>query len=76
MQSTFSKLNYRYFLIGVMCIFIGYLLMIGGGSNEPNVFNYAIFGFQRITLAPILCLTGFIFVLIGILKKNTDKATS
>lgn len=61
--------NYRILIAGVALIFIGYLLMIGGGSDDPNKFNPEIFSFQRITLAPIVCLAGFAVIVVAIMRK-------
>ncbi len=67
MKSTFTKKNYYIFITGIVLIGLGYLLMIGGGSDDPNVFNPAIFDFQRITLAPIVCLLGFAAIIVAIM---------
>lgn len=67
MKTTFTKTNYYLLLAGIFFIGLGYLLMIGGGSDDPNVFNEAIFDFQRITLAPILCLLGFVTIIFAIM---------
>jgi len=64
--------NYRLLLIGFAIIVIGYLLMIGGRSDDPNVFNEAIFSFRRITLAPMVVLFGFVFNIYAIMKKPKD----
>jgi len=56
-------------IIGLALIFVGFLLMIGGGSDDPNVFNEKIFSFRRITLAPILILAGFVIEIFAIMKK-------
>jgi len=64
------KENYLYILIGFIIIILGFGLMIGGRSNDPNVFNGdEIFSFRRITLAPIIVLIGFIFEIWAILRK-------
>jgi hypothetical protein len=63
------KENYKLMLIGLGIIILGFILMIGGGSNDPNVFNEDIFSFRRITLAPIMVLFGFIFQIYAIMKK-------
>lgn len=69
-----GKKNYMYLLIGFVIIIIGFLLMIGGKSEDPNVFNGdAIFSFRRITLAPIVVLTGFAFEIWAIMKKPADR---
>lgn len=77
MKSTFGKQNYQLFIGGIIVIILGYLLMIGGGSEDPNVFNPAIFDTQRITIAPIVCLIGFITVIVAIMwrpKTNQEES--
>lgn len=66
---AFNKLNYKLLYIGLGLILLGMLLMIGGGSDSPDEFNEAIFGFQRITLAPILILAGFVVEIFAIMKR-------
>ena len=63
------KENYKLMIIGLGIIILGFILMIGGGSTDPNVFNEDIFSFRRITLAPIMVLFGFIFQIYAIMKK-------
>ena len=53
-KMPFGRDNYLWVLIGIAFILVGFLLMIGGGSDNPDVFNEAIFNFRRLTLAPIL----------------------
>ena len=48
--------NYKMILIGFAIVVLGFILMMGGGSEDPNQFNYDIFSFRRITLAPIVVL--------------------
>jgi hypothetical protein len=70
---AFGKENYRILIIGVVIVIIGYLLMIGGGSDDPNQFNAnEIFSTRRIIISPIVILTGFVVVLFGIMKKYND----
>ena len=64
-----GKHNYKLLAIGFAIIVIGFLLMLGGKSDDPNVFNEKIFSFRRITLAPIVVLGGFIFEIWAIMKK-------
>ncbi len=73
--NTFAlgKENYRLIAIGFVIIVIGFVLMVGGGSDDPNVFNEDIFSFRRITLAPIVLLFGFIFEIYAIMKKPKIK---
>lgn len=58
-QFLFGKKNYTFMLIGVAIIALGFILMAGGGSNNPEVFNPEIYNFRRIRLAPTLVLIGF-----------------
>jgi hypothetical protein len=74
MKSTFTKKNYYLLLAGVFLIGLGYVLMIGGGSEDPNVFNPAIFNFQRITLAPVTCLAGFVTIIFAIMWRPKQQA--
>jgi hypothetical protein len=69
---AFGKENYRLLLIGLGLIVLGFLLMIGGGSDDPNVFSYDIFNFRRLTLAPILILVGYVVEIYAIMKKPKD----
>lgn len=64
-----GKENYKLMIIGLGIIVLGFILMIGGGSDDPNVFDESIFSFRRITLAPIVVLFGFIFQIYAIMKK-------
>ena len=70
---AFTKINFYIMLIGLAFLIIGFILMIGGGSEDPNVFNPKIFSFQRITLAPILVLIGFAIQVVAILYKKKKK---
>lgn len=70
-----QKENYVLLIIGFAVIMLGFVLMMGGKSDDPNVFNEKIFSFRRITLAPILVLFGFVFEIWAIMKKpREDKA--
>jgi len=67
--------NYKLLAIGFVIIVVGFLLMLGGKSEDPNEFSDKIFSFRRITLAPLVVLAGFIFEIWAIMKKpeNSDK---
>ncbi len=71
-EFALEKQNYLIIVIGLALIFIGFLLMIGGGSKDPNVFNEKIFSPRRITLAPILILLGYMIDLYAIIRKPRD----
>ena len=57
-EFLFGKRNYTIMLIGLVIITLGFILMSGGGSKDPNVFNPAIYSWRRIRLAPALVLIG------------------
>jgi hypothetical protein len=58
-QFVFEHKNYKFMLIGIAVIVLGFILMTGGGSDDPNVFNPEIYSWRRIRLAPALILIGF-----------------
>ena len=66
----FGKQNYIIVLIGLALVILGFILMIGGGSTDPDVFNEKMFDFQHITLAPILVLAGFVVEIVAIFWKR------
>ena len=72
-EFLFEKINYKILLVGIAVIALGFILMSGGGSDNPNVFNEEIFNFRRIRLAPTTVLIGFGITIYAILK-NPKKA--
>lgn len=68
-QMPLTIRNYVLIIAGFVVILIGMVLMTGGGSDDPNVFNYDMFSWRRITLAPILIVGGFAFEIYALLKK-------
>ena len=66
---AFSKKGIPFFLAGVILVIIGFFLMSGGKSDNPEVFNPEVFNHTRITTAPVLVLLGFIVAVIGIMLK-------
>lgn len=67
-EFLFEKVNYKILLVGIAVIALGFILMSGGGSDDPNVFNEEIFNFRRIRLAPTTVLIGFGITIYAILK--------
>ena len=75
-QFVFGRQNYLWMFVGLGLIALGYILMAGGGSNNPDVFNPEIFSFRRIRLAPALVLAGLALQVYAILRspdKNKSK---
>lgn len=72
---VFSKLNYQLLIAGLVVIFIGFLLMAGGGSDDPTKFDPGMFSFRRVTFGPIIVLIGFIMEGVAIMyrPKNMKK---
>ena len=72
-EFAFGKQNYKLMLIGLAVLLLGFMLMIGGGSDDPNVFNPALFNTQRLTIAPLLLLAGFVIEIFAIMLKPKEK---
>jgi len=66
---AFHKENYILLIAGLVLIVVGFLFMLGGGSDDPKVFSEALFSFRRLTLAPILILAGYIVEVYAIMKR-------
>ena len=72
-EFIFGKKNYKFMLIGLACIALGFILMSGGGSDDPNVFDPSIFSWRRIRLAPTLVLIGFAIEVYAVLLNPNKK---
>jgi hypothetical protein len=64
--------NYKLLAIGFAIIVAGFILMLGGKSDDPTKFSEDIFSFRRITLAPVVVLAGFIFEIWAIMKRPKE----
>ena len=69
----FGKFNYILMLAGFVVLGIGYVLLSGGGSQDPNVFNEAIFDTRRLVIAPITLMIGFLIEFVAIMIKINPK---
>jgi hypothetical protein len=67
-----GKQNFKLIAIGLVVIIVGFILMAGGKSNDPKVFNAAMFNTQRIVIAPLVSFAGFLFILYAIMKKPVE----
>ncbi|MFO8054304.1 MAG: DUF3098 domain-containing protein [Bacteroidales bacterium] len=70
---TFGKQSYRLLILGLILIALGFILMSGGGTDDPNVFNNDIFSHRRITAGPILVLAGYVVEIFAIMKRPSSK---
>ncbi len=69
-ELAFEPLNYKLLVIGMGIVILGFILMSGGGSGDPEVFDEkALFSARRITIAPITCLIGYVFIVYAIMRK-------
>ena len=75
-EFAFSKMNYLALLIGVLVIILGFVLMSGGGSDDPTKFSEEIFSTRRITVAPIVVLLGYGTVMYSIFAKPKGQKDS
>ena len=69
---SLSPKNVRFVLIGLIVMVAGYILMSGGGSSDPDVFNPEIFNFRRLVIAPLLVIIGIVIVIVAIMKKPRE----
>ena len=67
------KKNILYIIAGFAIMVVGYVLMSGGGSDDPNVFNHEMFSFRRITLAPVVILAGMVVEIWAIMHIGKSK---
>jgi len=70
MDFVFKKKNYMTLIASIVLILLGITLMIGGGSEDPTKFSEEIFNFQRLTLAPVLIVSGFVVGVFAIMIKS------
>ncbi|MBL4706284.1 MAG: DUF3098 domain-containing protein [Flavobacteriales bacterium] len=74
-RHALGKMNYLFMAIGVLIVIIGFILMSGGGSEDPTKFNEAeLFSPVRITVAPIAVILGYIVVIFSIMWRRKAKA--
>ena len=63
----------KYLLVGLLVMVSGYILMTGGGSTDPEVFNYDMFDFRRMVAAPVVIILGIIIEVVAIMKVFKNK---
>ena len=63
----------KYLLVGLLVMISGYILMTGGGSDDPQVFNYAMFDFRRMVAAPIAIVLGIVIEIVAIMRIFGNK---
>ena len=68
----FNKRRYRFLILSIFIISIGFLLMSGGESTDPDIFNNEIYNFRRIRLAPLMVVSGFILCIFSILYADKE----
>ena len=69
-ELAFGTINYILMAVGIVLLAIGYILLSGGGSDDPNVFNPAMFDSRRLVVAPILIVLGFVVEIVAIMFKK------
>ena len=73
---SLSRENFKYIIVGCVVVIVGFILMSGGGTEDPSQFNEEeLFSFRRITLAPFMVMLGYGIVLFGILKRPKKNIT-
>lgn len=66
---AFGRENYILMIAGIVVLTIGYMLLTGGGSDDPDVFSYELFNARRLVVAPIVILGGFVIEIFAIMIK-------
>ena len=66
----FNKRRYRILFLSILVIALGFIIMSGGETSDPDIFNHEIYNFRRIRLAPLIVLSGFILCIFSILYKD------
>jgi len=61
-------------IAGLLVMVAGFILLAGGGSDDPQVFNYAMFDFRRLVAAPVVIVAGVVLVVVAIMRRPKDKA--
>ena len=72
-EFTFGPTNYKLMGLGIVLLIIGFVLLSGGGSDDPNVFNYDIFDARRLIIAPLFMLAGFLLEIYAIMHRKKDS---
>jgi hypothetical protein len=73
--TIFDKGNFMWMLLGLAVMAVGFILMAGGRSDDPNVFNKdEVYGFRRITVAPVIILAGLVIEIVAIFRRPKTKA--
>ena len=68
-----DKIGLYVMLAGLGLMVLGYILMSGGGVTDPQVFNYDMFSFRRIVLAPLLLIAGIVTIVVSIIRLPKEK---
>lgn len=72
-KMAMSRKGIKFLLAGLLVMAAGYILMMGGVSPDPNVFNYAMFDFRRLVAAPLVIIAGIVLVVVAIMGRFDDK---
>lgn len=67
-KMAITQRGLKLLLVGLIIMVSGYILMTGGGSDDPEVFNYAMFDFRRMVAAPIVIILGIVIEIVAIMK--------
>ncbi len=76
MKFAFTKKNYIFMLIGIGLLILGFVLMSGGGTSDPNEFNEEIFSARRITIAPMVVIAGYVVIGYAIMFRDKNQSAA
>jgi hypothetical protein len=72
-QMAITPKGLKYLLVGLIVMISGYILMMGGGSEDPEIFNYDMFDFRRMVAAPIVIILGIVIEIVAIMGVFKSK---
>lgn len=70
---AFGRTNYILLAVGIVLLILGYILLAGGGSDDPNIFNPAMFNARRLVVAPLFIVAGLIVEIVAIMYKKKNS---
>ena len=71
-KPAITRKGLKFLLAGVLVMIAGFILMMGGGLKDPQVFNYAMFDFRRLVAAPIVIVAGVVIVIVAIMRRDAE----
>ncbi len=72
-EMPMTRKGIRFMILGLLVMVAGYILLSGGGSDDPSVFNYEMFDWRRLVAAPLVILCGIVIEVVAIMGMTRKK---